>query len=102
MTLTELAQLTLTTATTRQAVSATELHVESAIFTAAPSNTGYIYIGSSSASATRFIKALAPGESWSVAINVSNQGDSSYIALESINWDADTSGNKMNVGYMTA
>ncbi len=98
----DIAQLNLTVAGTRQAVSAVALNVESAIFTAAPGNTGYVYIGSANVSSTRFVKALAAGESWSMAVNVSNQADSSFIDLSLVNWDGTTTNNKLNVGYMQA
>ncbi len=98
--LADLAQLTLTSGGTRQAISATALPVESVIITAASTNNAAgVFIGAVTVSSTRFIKKLAPGESWSMAIDVSDQGDSSFIQLSAIYWDG-TTGDKINVGYM--
>ncbi len=100
MILNDLAQKTLGTSGVREAVSATQLNVEAVVFSCPSTNTGLTWVGGSSVSSSRFVKAISPGDSFCMAVNVSDQSDSSFIALDSIYWDAATTGNKLNVGYL--
>ncbi len=100
MLLQDLAQLTLTTGGTRQAITtdAEAKDAESFSFYAPSTNTGTVYIGSASVSSTRFAIALAPGEKASVSV-MPNQADAKFIDGESVYWDG-TTGDKLNVGYL--
>ncbi len=95
----DLEQLTLASGGTRQEVSASQLNVEGAIFTAPSTNLGNVFIGSVSCSSTRYVLILEPGQSKAISVNVSEQSDSSFINLKNIYWDG-TTGDKLNVGYM--
>lgn len=99
MILTELAQITLTLGGAAQAITTTILPVEAVFITAASTNSGSIYIGSSSVSSTRFVKKLAAGGEFSIAVSPSGENDSANIKLQSIYFDG-TTGDKINVGYM--
>lgn len=99
MRLVTIAQITATGSA--QAVSATQLNVEAVIFNVESTNAGALYIGDSNVSSTRFAKKLVAGAegSWQMAVNVSDQADSSYIALNSI-YVLGTASDKVNVAYL--
>lgn len=100
MTVTDLDQLSLTSAGTAELISADPLQCESVIFTCPSTNTGACYIGSSAVSSTRFVLSIAAGSSASISVSPSAENDTAYIDLGALYWDGATTGNKLNVGYM--
>jgi hypothetical protein len=100
MLLTELAQQSIASAGTPQVLTATKIHAEAVIFSCPSTNTGSVWIGSSSLSTTRFIYSIPAGGSFQMAVDPTDKNDSAAIKLETLYIDGTTTGNKLNVGYM--
>jgi hypothetical protein len=97
MKLNDLAQLTLTSGGTRQALSATEIQVKSVVISALSTNSGSVYVGGASVSSTRFAKKIAADGTFSISVEMNRNAD--YLDLRDIYWDG-TTGDKINVGYI--
>lgn len=103
MIVSELAQKSLTLGGTAERVQAeaSALHVEAVFFSCPSTNTSVVNIGSSSVSTTRFVCSISPGGSFSIAVPPSAQADGAEIKLQDLYWVSATTGDKLNVGYMT-
>lgn len=99
MQLNDLAQLTLTSGGTRQALTSSTIPAEAVIISAPSTNSGVVYLGSANVSSTRYVATIAAGTSFSISVNPSSENDSSNIELSTIYWDG-TTGDKLNVGYL--
>ena len=93
-----LAAVTITTAGSRQAISATPTPTTSVIIEADPTNTGYVYVGDDSVSSSNG-SALLPGESLSVDTDVTGHA-AEEVYLSDIYVDTATNGNKVRIQYL--
>jgi hypothetical protein len=95
-----LADITVTTAATRVQVSSTATPVMDVIFTCPAANTGVIYVGDSSVSASRGIE-VAKGTSISINQAFGRSAGLEY-KLSNFYVDAATNGDKVKVSYVKA
>jgi len=93
-----LAQVTLTTAGTSQRLVAAPNLVLTTTISASPSNSGYIYVGDSNVSSTRYAARLAAGE-FVVIDGPSAEGGSDSFDLYDIYIDGSASSDKVMVAY---
>lgn len=103
-----IATVTVATAGTRVQVIAANTYVTSVYFEAlgTAANTGFIYIGDSSVTSSKYASAVTTGAGFSMSIGGIPQKPSDgnggpEINLNTIYVDASTSGNKVNVSYFT-
>jgi hypothetical protein len=97
--LTTLAQINLTSAGTRQAISATPLLSPCVIVSAAHANSGNIYVGDASVSATRYAAVLAAKSSYTFTGPDIN-GCTRDIDLSTIYIDGATTNDDVQVAYL--
>jgi len=96
--------VTVTTAGTRtQVTSSTSIYVESIYIEALGTNTGYMYIGNSDVSSTKYVARLGAGQGW--WWTAPSSGGSGYKAvgqglqISSLYIDSSVSGEKVQVTY---
>lgn len=92
-----LTAVTVAAAGTAQPLSATSLPVNSIIVQAATANTGNVFIGDSTVSATNGI-TLIPGETYSITITAMGRTDE--IDTATVYVDAATNGDKVRVSVI--
>lgn len=98
--LTGLAQVTVATAGTEQALSATATPVMSVTIQALPGNTGNIYVGDSAVDSTHGF-VITPGSSIEITAPLMGRA-SEQLILSDIYVDAATNGDKVVYGYIKA
>jgi hypothetical protein len=96
--LTTLAQINLTSAGTRQAISATPVYSPCVIVTAAHGNTGNIYVGDSAVASNRYAAVLAAKSSYVITGPVMG-GFEQLIDLSTIYIDGGTTNDDVQVAY---
>jgi hypothetical protein len=94
------AQVTVTTAGTRVQISSTQTPVYSVVFSAPAANSGAIYIGDSNVAAGRGVE-MAKGTSFTISGDVTSRSGQEELFLSDFYVDAATSGDKVNVSYVT-
>lgn len=85
------------TVTTAQVLVTATTYAEGLTIIANNSNTGYVYIGSSTMTITTAYP-LSPGEDLPMSIDIAGRG--SFIDLASIYWMSDTTTNGIRVAYL--
>lgn len=93
-----LADVDIPSTLTATQVSSTATPITSIIFQAHPSNTGNIYVGDVSVSATRGI-ALAPGEVVAVSADLSGRAGGDELILSDWYLATATNGNDAKISY---
>lgn len=95
---------TVTTAGTRVQVDSTAPYVTSCYFEALKTNTGVIYIGNSTVSATNYMAALSAGAGFSFSADafgrVGSASGGSELAVGTLYIDSSVSGEKVQFTYM--
>jgi hypothetical protein len=95
---------TVTTAGTRVQVTATSTYAPSCYFEALKTNTGIIYVGVSTVSATVYIAALSAGQGFSFQADsfgsVGSAAGGGELQLSSLYVDSSVSGEKVQFTYM--
>ena len=95
-----LAEITVATAGTEQQVSTSEIPITTIVFTADPTNTGYIYVGDSSVSSTRAAMVLAAGQAGSMSQDMGGLAGGDEYYLSDLWVDTSVNGNKVYVSYI--
>lgn len=93
-------QKTVTTAGTRVQISTTDTIITTLVVQADPANTGKIYVGDSSVSATQASAELEAGRAFEISPDASGRGGQEEYLLSDFWLDSSVSGDKAYISYV--